>query len=181
MKLSRKIKHYGRSLFQVARDRDILREVDESLKAIAQLLRKEADIRAIFMAHRISPSQKDSLFRQALSDVIDPVTLEFFLLMMDNRLSVSEVLAVVTVYHRLLRAELGEEDLTVFCAHPLDEDDINAIVRELEERTSTVLRWNTVVDPSLIGGIKFRVGNTFLDGTIARRIQLLKTSLLSNN
>ncbi len=181
MKPSRKIKRYSRSLFQVAREQNILRDVDESLQAIAFMLRKEADIRAIFMAHRIDQAQKESLFRAALESKIHSVALEFFLLLMEHRLSVSDVLAVCAMYHRLLTAELGEQDLTIYSAQPLEEKEINSIVHELEEKTGTTLRWKTVVDPVLIGGIKFRVGNTFLDGTIARRIQLLKTSLLSNN
>ena len=54
---------------------------------------------------------------------------------------------------------------------------IAAIVKGLKFDDDVI---NEVIDNELIGGIKLRIGNTILDGTVSSKLKKLKNNLLNN-
>ncbi len=48
---------------------------------------------------------------------------------------------------------------------------------QLEARTGQKLRLDVTVDPSLIGGIVVRIGDTVYDGSLRYRLDALRTQL----
>ena len=78
----------------------------------------------------------------------------------------------------LAQAEDAQLILTVFTPQPLAQKEHQALGGRVEQSLGRSLQVKGVTDPSLIGGIKLRLGNILVDGSIARRLELLREELV---
>ena len=63
-------------------------------------------------------------------------------------------------------------------ASKMSDEQIESFKTSLDETLGKKTKLSIEVDPSLIGGIKLRVDNTFLDASIHNQLQTLRTELL---
>lgn len=68
-------------------------------------------------------------------------------------------------------AEVAE----VVVAVPLDETRKAALKAALERATGRTLDLSVVVDESVVGGVRARIGDTVIDGSLSRRLNDLRT------
>jgi F-type H+-transporting ATPase subunit delta len=64
-------------------------------------------------------------------------------------------------------------------AVPLDEETIERLAAALGRATGKSVEVKVVVDESVIGGIVARVGDTVIDGSLARRVDSLRQAVES--
>ena len=62
-------------------------------------------------------------------------------------------------------------------AQPLTDAQTTALQAALERATGAELTMRVVVDPSVIGGVRARIGATVIDGSVARRLSQLRTRI----
>ncbi len=75
--------------------------------------------------------------------------------------------------------ESGAMLATAFVARELPAAQLGSIQKVLVKRYGREVRVNVVVDPDIIGGIKIRVGDDVLDGSLATRMNELRQKLAS--
>ena len=63
-------------------------------------------------------------------------------------------------------------------ARKMNDEQIESFKASLDEVLGKKTKLYIEVDPSLIGGIKLRIDNTFLDASIHNQLQTLRTELL---
>jgi F-type H+-transporting ATPase subunit delta len=59
-------------------------------------------------------------------------------------------------------------------ATPLDNRQRNALEKALGEATGKKVEVKVLVDPSIIGGVVAKIGDTVIDGSVKRRLQQLR-------
>jgi F-type H+-transporting ATPase subunit delta len=64
-------------------------------------------------------------------------------------------------------------------AVPLDEETVQRLTAALGRATGKEVEVKVVVDPSVIGGIVARVGDTVIDGSIAHRVDSVRQAVRS--
>ncbi len=178
MKHSRNVKQFALGVFTVAKNSSAIREVSTSLEEINALLKKEPALRAFVMTRRVSDRHKTIALRSMLENSLHPVVMELLLVLMEKKL-VGILASVTRVYKHLMARESDVENLVIYSADDLGVDDVNAIVNILEQKSGKSLQWTTIKDPTLIGGLKIRIGNVFLDGSISSQLHHLKENLLT--
>jgi F-type H+-transporting ATPase subunit delta len=57
---------------------------------------------------------------------------------------------------------------------PLDAKQQTALAEALSKATNKKVEVKVIVDPSVIGGVVAKVGDTVIDGTVRHRLQQLK-------
>jgi F-type H+-transporting ATPase subunit delta len=70
-----------------------------------------------------------------------------------------------------LRAEAVAEVRT---AYPLDADQVARLADALGKATKKRVTVKVVIDPSVLGGIVARVGDTVIDGSVRSRLEQLR-------
>jgi len=68
--------------------------------------------------------------------------------------------------------------VTAYVSNELSDTEIQKLKRSLESAFSKSMELHVNVDPSLIGGIKLRVGNKFMDASIQNQLNNMRQSLL---
>jgi F-type H+-transporting ATPase subunit delta len=179
MKPERKARHYAQALLQVARYYGAVREVNDSLQVVRTLLKTDKVFLAFFHTQRITSAQKVTILRTVLKERCHPVVAEFFGYLAEKR-EWHLFPQIVKVYQEQAQAALNLVSVTAYTAAELTTTDRRQIVAALEQATGKQAEFQMVVDPGLIGGIKLRIGNLFIDGSLRNRLEQLRTELLQS-
>ena len=84
---------------------------------------------------------------------------------------------VATALSELSAASVGRTYAEVQVAQPLTDAQLTALQAALERATGAELTMRVTVDPSVVGGVRARVGDTVIDGSVARRLSQLRTRI----
>ena len=85
------------------------------------------------------------------------------------------------VFHVLLDESLDRRQVEVITAAPLDANGRQAISRKARELFGGEPKLNEIVDPSLIGGLVMRVGDTVYDGSVATRLSQVRANMIDRS
>lgn len=173
----RKSTRYARALIDLAERYGALEEVNSSLKILSDLHEADRAFRLLFFTRRIEPSKKVEILSSVMGDRVHPIALEFLALLGEKR--DHELLAPTAArYEVLFRRRTNRAFVTAVTSVPLGDEAYGEIHRRLESSLRKWIDLEKEVDPRLIGGIKLRIGNTLLDGSVSTRLEKLKGSLL---
>ena len=80
-------------------------------------------------------------------------------------------------YKRLLRLEIEKRHATIESASELSPQTSSKILAKLKKKYGDDLTADFVVDPTLLGGMRVRVGSDVWDGSVRNRLQRLQQQL----
>jgi F-type H+-transporting ATPase subunit delta len=163
---------YARALFEVAKEQQKLDAVREQLGQFAQALDDNGDLRVFFFSPYFSTEEKKDGLRRAVSDA-DPAIVNFLETLLErHRMPV--VFRIRDEYQRLWDAENRLLPVEVTSAVDLDDATVKSIGERIGQQTSQRVELTSRVDPSILGGIVLRVGNSILDASIKHRLDQLR-------
>ena len=97
------------------------------------------------------------------------------LLSNNNRLGLLPEIA--GLYENYKRAEEGSKQAEIISAFPIDDNQVKALLPQLEAVFKTKLETSVSVDSTLIGGIKVIVGDQMLDASVRGKLDAMATAL----
>jgi ATP synthase F1 delta subunit len=163
---------YARALFEVAQEQEKLDEVREQLGQFADALNESSDLRVFFFSPYFSTDEKKDGLHRALQDA-DPAIVNFLEALLErHRMPV--IFRVRDEYERLWDSENKLLPVEVTSAVDLDAATVKSIGDRIGEQTGQRVELTSTVDPSILGGIVLRVGNSILDASIKHRLDQLR-------
>jgi F-type H+-transporting ATPase subunit delta len=84
---------------------------------------------------------------------------------------------VLQHYKRLLRLEIEKRHARIESAVKLDSHGSTQIVERLKRKYGNDLTTDFTVNPTLLGGVRVRVGSDVWDGTLRNRLERLQQQL----
>lgn len=84
---------------------------------------------------------------------------------------------ILHYYKRLLRLEIEKRHAKIESATHLAPEAAIKVVEKLKKKYGADLTSEFVVDPTLLGGVRVRVGSDVWDGTVRTRLQRLEQEL----
>ncbi len=163
---------YARALFEVAKEQDKLDLVREQLGQFASAVNENGDLRVFFFSPYFSTEEKKDGLRRAL-DGADPAIVNFLEALLErHRMPV--IFRTRDAYERLWDEENQLLPVEVTSAIGLDDATVKSIGERIGEQTGQRVELTSTVDPSILGGIVLRVGNSILDASIKHRLDQLR-------
>ena len=167
-------KRYAQAAFELALQRNELKSWQESLKKIADLTRDEK-LMALLENPKFPFATKKGLLQEQLGE-INLLALNLALLLASKgKLGIASNIS--QQYNILLDAHHGIERAEVVTALPLSDEDTEVISRRLGEMVGHEVVIDTRVDPSILGGLRARIGDMLIDGSVQHRLETLKKNL----
>lgn len=94
-----------------------------------------------------------------------------------RRRRVESLPQIAREFRRLYYRREGIVEATATSAAQLDEAELAALRSRLEEMSGGKVELETLVDPSLLGGIQVRLGDQLIDGSVRGRLERLRIRL----
>ncbi|MEJ8778364.1 F0F1 ATP synthase subunit delta [Pseudogracilibacillus sp. ICA-222130] len=171
-------KRYADALFQLASEKNNVENIQNALSTVKDVIQNNKEVVDFLNHPRIKQADKMKIIEEAFGKFDKDVVNLIKLLVERHRISL--VPAVIDHFAHFYNEENGIAAATVYSVRALTD----AEKEQLESSFTTKLNKksvsiNNVVDPSLIGGMKIRVGNTIYDGSISNKLNRLKQNIVS--
>ncbi len=138
--------------------------------------RFEAVIGSGFIDHEQKVAMIDRVFRGRVS----PMLLNFLKVVSSHgRLDLLRAIYRAAVMN--LDELRGRVKVEVRSATPLDDATAKHIVEEMHKKTGSQPRLVVRQDPSLIGGVVLRVGDTVYDGSVATQLERVRAAMINRS
>ena len=176
MKKNREVNKYAGAVFAVAEKSGQLSEVSLRLNTLLMMYKTSPELRLFLQSRRISLENKSKILQAVLKDVLSEFGFELiFQLLNDGRVQLLE--EIIKRVQFLIDSKSGAMKITVSTTAPLNDNELDDLVSRIEKKLEKKIEMETIVDPDILGGVKFRIGNTIIDGSIATRLQKLGATL----
>jgi F-type H+-transporting ATPase subunit delta len=164
---------YAIALFELARDERQLESVGASLAMLRRGMAESEDLRTLTSSPLISRAEAVRGIEAAAASIgVDPITRNFLGVLAQNR-RLSQLGNVIRAFNLLSARHRGETTAEVVSAHPLTDDQVDALKQNLRTRDGREINVELNVDPSILGGLVVKIGSQMIDSSIRTKLNTL--------
>lgn len=169
---------YAVALYKLAKENNELEQLEQELKVVEEVVAENPQFLTILKHPKIAKDAKKALVKEAFQNASQTVMNTIYLLIDRKR---EELLPEIAEQYFLLANDArGIADAKVFSVRPLSSDEEKAISEVFAKKIGkSELRIKNIVDNSLIGGVKLRIGNTIYDGSVKGKLERIERQLLT--
>ena len=176
MKNNREVNKYAGAVFATAESSGQLSDVSEYLNTLLTTYKNSPDLRLFLHSRRIPLENKSKILNVVLKNVLSQFGFELlYQLLNDGQIQLLE--EIIKRVQFLIESKSGSLKVTVSTTSPLNDNELDDLAFGIEKKLNKKIDLEAVVDPDILGGVKFRIGNTIFDGSIATRLDKLGVSL----
>lgn len=172
-------KRYADALFQLASENNKEDKLFSELQLVKSVFKDDKKIINFLNHPRVKNEDKmkviDDAFKQNDQDVIN--TLKILI----ERHRIDTITSVVDAFVEQYNEANGIAAANVYSVRALSEEEqanIEASLKTQLHKKSVSI--NNIVDPSLLGGLRIRIGNTIYDGSISGKLNRIKHNIASS-
>jgi len=168
--MSDRIAGWAKGAFELAKAEGELERVEDELLAVAQAVESSTDLRLTLTDPQLPFERKQAILDDLIGERASSLTASLVRLMV-SRGRASELPAVAKAVVETAAASRDKAVAEVRSAVPLDGETVTRLSAGLNAATGKSVEVKVIVDPSVIGGLVARVGDTVIDGSLARRVE----------
>ncbi|MBV8560668.1 MAG: F0F1 ATP synthase subunit delta [Acidimicrobiia bacterium] len=167
---------YAQGIFEIARSEGSLETVEDQLFQFSQVFEDNEQLREKLTDQSLPVEKRQAIVEDLLDQKATPLTVNLisFLVAAGRARELPEI--VKRLVERVA-AERQREVAEVRAAVNLDTEQRRRLTQALEQATGKQIELKVIVDPSVMGGVVARVGDTVIDGSIRHRLNQLQDSL----
>jgi F-type H+-transporting ATPase subunit delta len=170
-------RRYAKALFDLSIDNNVLTEVAADLNAVTSWLKESTDFSALMASPIVVPSIKSKALA-ALADKAEfhQITAKFLgVLARNGRLPIYA--SIFTSFQVLIDDHNKTVRAHVVTSVPMSAAQAKSLSVALSSALGAEPRVTSEVDPSLLGGIKVKVGSRLFDASLKTQLDSLKFAL----
>ncbi|MDW7674495.1 MAG: ATP synthase F1 subunit delta [Bacillota bacterium] len=173
-------RRYADALFTLAQEKQLIDRVEADLKLIAQVVKEDQKLQEVLANQLIPVEEKKHLAEAAFSQHILLETMNFLRLTIDKRrenywVEMAQEFAVLANNARNLSTAY------VTSAVEMKREDVQALEKKLSKLTGKNIKAIVAVDPTILGGLVVKIGDEVMDGSVQKRLDILKSNLKGIN
>ncbi len=168
---------YAQALFDLAKDSGALGAIEADLRSFKAMRADSEDLRRLISSPTFSAEDKGRAL-DALADKagFNPISRKFLGVVAANR-RIAALPSIVAAFEALSAAERGVVAAEVTTAVELTKAQADAISAALRQALGKDPEVTTRVDPSILGGMKVRVGSRLYDASLRSKLDSLRFAL----
>ncbi len=171
-------RNYADTLLALARKDNDASGWGTLLRQIADAISGDRTLQQFLESPRIPADNKSAMLTRALGDRTPRLFLKFLQTLVHNRRQML-IPDIATEYETLLDASLGIVHARVTVARATSDEERNAIASRLSTAVGKTVVPHLSVDPSILGGVVVRIGDTVMDGSVRRKLGVLRRKMLN--
>lgn len=173
----RLVRKYATALLNAAQKSNVVDQVESDLGLVSYVFESEPNLFKVISSPAISRERKKAILEDIFGGKIHPLTQSFLNLLVEK--GREEILsAIEPEYVELADSFRGVVKVEVTAAVELLAEEKERLARKLSEITGKKIVLLTQVDPSIIGGLIVKIGDTLVDGSIRFQLATIRERLV---
>lgn len=176
MKHKSKVKIYTNSLINIASKMKIFKEVNESLNIILIFFQKDSSFRSFLYSKSINGDDKSLIISKIFNKKCHPVVCEMISIL-SNKNELSLLKKITQNFTKQNNRISKIIKIKAYLAKELNEDEQNILKLKMDKLFKESIQLDFHVSSEIIGGVKLRVDNFLIDGSIQGQLKRLKDQI----
>ncbi len=170
---------YASSLVELAQDKKILPEIEEEIGFLADLVKSDKDFRNFLVSPGITKESKKAFVEKAFNGKLSDYMVYFLKVLIDNdrQSCIVEINDALVAFVDQLN---NRQKVTVITSTELDSSIKSKLTTKLKDVMKKEIIMSEQIDASILGGIIIKVGDTVIDGSLAKDLKNIKNNLLNS-
>jgi len=168
---------YATALFELAREGNAVEAIQRDLGTFEALVAANPDLQRLVRSPVFSAEEQE----KALAAVLDKAgiggTAANFLRVVAGNRRLFAVRDMIRDFNKLVAAHKGEVTAQVTVAEQLNDARMNDIRSALREVTGKDVKVDVTVDPSIIGGLKVKLGSRMVDASLRTKLNSIRIAM----
>ncbi len=161
---------YAQALINVSRRQGVLAEVQEDVASISELYNAGGLFKDFIEAVDVPSDIQRQILEKMLSGKVNQLTLETLKSMaLRNRLMFLH--GFIDGFLAILARDSGQIPVELISAHELSGELAERLKSAVAQATGKAPNFKTKVDPSLIGGVRVKIGDTLIDASVEAQLE----------
>ncbi|MPZ87640.1 MAG: ATP synthase F1 subunit delta [Nitriliruptorales bacterium] len=171
------IEAYASAIVAVARVEGALARVEDELFRFARTAEANSALRDRLIDERLSAGVRIEVVEELLGGRAHPQTVAAasYVVQSGRARQLTEIADAVAALAAAERSQIVAE---VRSAIDLDEGQRDRLATALQSTTGKQVSVRVIVDPQVVGGLVVTLGDTVIDGSVARRLAQVRASLI---
>jgi F-type H+-transporting ATPase subunit delta len=171
-------RNYAEALLALARKAGDLAAWGRMIDDVASAMERDERLRRFLEAPQISADEKNAVLSKAYEDRAPRLFLRYLQRLVKNRRQML-IPEIANEYRDLVDEVEGRVHAQVTLAKPVDDEQRAAIARQLSHTLGKPVIPQVRINPNILGGIIVRVGDRVMDGSVRRRLGILRNRMMS--
>ena len=171
--MSERIDAYAAALLEIAKAEGSLATVEDELFRVARTIEGNDQLRSVLTDLAVPVDRRQGIVEDLLSGRASPITTS----LVSFVVGAGRGRDLPAIIDKLVERAAEERKQAVAEVHsviPLSDDQRARLAEALGRATGKQVSVKVVIDPSILGGIVARVGDTVIDGSVRHRLEQLK-------
>lgn len=173
---------YARSLFDLAQSKgghDAIEGTLGELEEILELARSNPKFGELLSSRVVSTEKRGASLQRIFGGRVSDLTCRF-LLILNEKGRLGHLASIVSAYDGLVQQHFGRVEVDVFTADPMGPDELRDVQGKLSKSLGKDVIAHPYTDASMLGGVKFRIGDQLIDASLATRLRKLRDQLTTS-
>jgi F-type H+-transporting ATPase subunit delta len=170
-------RNYAEALVTLAERAGDLDGWGRMMNDVAELVSRDLRVRRFLESPRTPAAAKIGIIRKAFQDRMPRLMVRFLEALINNRRQLL-IPVIASEYASLVDESLGRVRAEVTLAREPMPGEVEAITASLSKTLGRTAVAQVRINPDIVGGVIVRVGDYVKDGSVRRRLGLLKSQLV---
>jgi F-type H+-transporting ATPase subunit delta len=172
---SPRVDAYADALLAVARSEGAVERIENELFRVARTFESNDALRSTLTDIAVPVERRAGVVEELLGQRAHQLTtaIATFIVLAGRAHDLPAIVDAFVARAAELRAEAVAEVRTAF---PLDAEQLARLTEALAKATNKKVTIKVVIDPTVLGGVVARVGDTVIDGSVRTRLERLRGS-----
>lgn len=170
---------YATSLYELAEDaggRDKIMEIADELEQVCNLLQEDRQFREMLFSPVIDASRRAGALERIFGNRVTDLVLRF-LIILNRKGRLGHLESIQAAFDQMVQAAFDRIEVDVITALEIDDEARNRIGERIKQALGKEPVMHSYTDPSIIGGVRLRIGDEMIDGSVATRLRRMGAAL----
>ena len=171
------VKKYAKALYKVAVKENDINQISTRLHRIKSILKSVPKLSQLLSTRRVQVQDKMIIMKNILGNKISDIEMDLMVLLIEKG-HIILFGEVIKHFDYLLDKDSEVIKVLITSSSKISDGEVQRISTNIENNIQKKVNITTETDASIIGGLKLRVGNTLIDGSIYSRLQKIRETLI---
>lgn len=167
---------YAQALFNVAKRQDSVESIKNDTEQLLILLKRDSKLAVFLEGPQFPTEDKLAMVEKLFAGKVNAIVSQL-LVMLIKKGRIEYARPIFTRFIELAEADQGLRQAEVATATELNDEQKSRIQQGLESYTKSRLRLRYRVEPALIAGVRFTMGDLLIDDTVKGKLDKLRFKL----